>query len=145
MSQARRRWSLAIAAIAVVLALAANAGRFLVVDAPERSDVILVLAGETEHRPARALDLLDQSYGRRVMIDVPSDARTYGFTDVELAGKYVHGLPHRAMVEICPIAGLSTSDECHDAAECLARAGAKNMLIVTSACHTRRPRSLCRH
>lgn len=133
-----------MAAMAVVLALAANAGRFLVVDAPSRSDVILVLAGETEHRPARALDLLDQGYGRRVMIDVPADARTYGFTDVELAGKYVQGLSQRA-VETCPITGLSTRDESYDAAQCLASAGAKKILIVTSDFHTRRALSIFRH
>ena len=69
--------------VAAVLAVtlvtfAANAGRLLVVDAPERSDVILVLAGETDRRPARALQLLDQGYGRRVVIDVPAAARIYG-------------------------------------------------------------------
>ena len=57
------------------------------VDAPERSDVILVLAGETEHRPARALELLSQGYGRRVVIDVPAAAKIYGFTEVQLAAE----------------------------------------------------------
>jgi hypothetical protein len=146
MSQAKRRWSLAIAAIAVVFVLAANAGRFLVVDAPVRSDVILVLAGETEHRPALAMELLDQGYGRRVVIDVPADARTYGFAEVELARKYVQGLPQAPIVEICPIVGLSTRDESHDAERCLAGmgAGSKTILIVTSDFHTRRALSIFR-
>jgi hypothetical protein len=129
----------------LVFILALNAGRLLVVDAPERSDVILVLAGETEHRPARALELLDQGYGRRVLIDVPEDARSYGFTDIELARKYIQSLPQAPMVEICPIAGLSTRDESHNAERCLARAGAKNILIVTSDFHTRRALSIFRH
>jgi hypothetical protein len=145
MSQARRRWSVAIAAIAVVLALAANAGSFLVVDASERSDLILVLAGETEHRPARALQLLDQGYGRRVVIDVPAEARNYGFTEVELARKYVQNLPQAPKVEICPIVGLSTRDESHDAEKCLASSGAKTVLIVTSDFHTRRALSTFRN
>ena len=39
---------------AILLALARQAGRVLVVDAPQKSDVIVVLAGETRVRPARA-------------------------------------------------------------------------------------------
>jgi hypothetical protein len=40
-----------------------QAARFLVVDAPEKSDAIVVLAGETKVRPARALELLRQGVG----------------------------------------------------------------------------------
>jgi len=143
----RRRILMLVAVVAGVAGLAANAGRFLVVDAPVRSDVILVLAGETEHRPERALELLDQGYGRRLVIDVPADAKSYGFTDVELARKYVQGLTQAAMVEICPIAGLSTRDESHDAERCLAGMGVgpKTILIVTSDFHTRRALSIFRH
>src|SRR5450755_3670960 len=141
----RRRILMLVAVVAGVAGLAANAGRFLVVDAQVRSDVILVLAGETEHRPERALELLDQGYGRRVVIDVPANAKSYGFTDVELARKYVQGLPQASMVEICPIEGLSTRDESHDAERCLADVEAKNVLIVTSDFHTRRALSIFRH
>ena len=35
-------------------------GRILVVDSPQPSDVIVVLAGETDRRPAHALQLLNQ-------------------------------------------------------------------------------------
>ena len=78
-----------VAVVAVIAGLAANAGKFLVVEAPVRSDIILVLAGETERRPARALELLETGFGQRVMIDVPADAKSYGFTKVELARNYV--------------------------------------------------------
>ena len=116
----RRVWVLAIAVAAVIAALAANAGRLLVVDDPEPSDVILVLAGETDHRPARALQLLDQGYGRRVLMDVPAAARIYEFTQIELAEKYIQDLPEAASMRICPIEGLSTRDESHDVEKCLA-------------------------
>ncbi len=79
--------------LAMLVAFAADAGRLLVVDDPQPSDVILVLAGETDRRPARALELLDQGYGRRVVIDVPAAARIYDSTQVQLAEKYVQGLP----------------------------------------------------
>lgn len=133
-------------AIAALLVLCATeAGRVLVVDAPSRSDVILVLAGETDHRPARALELLDKGYGRRVVIDVPAAAKTYGFTDFELAEKYVEGLSQAAGVRLCPIDGLSTRDESHDAEKCLAREDGTKILIVTSDFHTRRSLAIFRH
>jgi len=130
---------------AAVVVFAANAGRLLVVDAPQPSDVILVLAGETDRRPERALQLLDEGYGRRVVIDVPAAARVYDFTQEQLAEKYVQGLPQAASMRICPIVGLSTRDEAHDAEKCLAREEGSRILIVTSEFHSRRSLSIFRH
>lgn len=130
---------------AMLLIFAANAGWLLVVDAPQPSDVILVLAGETDRRPARALQLLEQGYARRVVIDVPAEARIFGSTELQLAEKYVQGLPQAASIRICPIEGLSTRDESHDAEKCLAGEGGSRILIVTSEFHTRRALSIFRH
>ena len=66
------RWVLVVLLAGMLVAFAMDAGRMLVVDDPQPSDVILVLAGETERRPERALQLLDQGYGRRVVMDVPA-------------------------------------------------------------------------
>jgi hypothetical protein len=134
----------ALAAVLFVL-LAASAGKVLVQDVPQPADVILALAGETDRRPARALELLSQGYGRRVVIDVPVSARIYEFTQVELAEKYVQHLRQGASIHICPIVGLSTRDEAHDAAKCLAREEGDRVLIVTSDFHTRRALSTFRH
>jgi hypothetical protein len=135
-----------VGAVASVLLLgfAANAGRLLVVDAPQRSDVILVLAGETDRRPALALQLLNQDYGRRVLIDVPATARIYAYTQLQLAQRYIEGLPQAASVGICPIEGLSTREESHDAEKCLAGETGSRVLIVTSEFHTRRALSIFR-
>jgi uncharacterized SAM-binding protein YcdF (DUF218 family) len=130
---------------AAILIFAANAGRFLVVDSPEPSDVILVLAGETDRRPARALELLSQGYGRSVVIDVPAQNKTYEFTELQLAEKYVHDLPQAASVRICATQGLSTRDESRDTEKCLAREQGDRVLIVTSDFHTRRSLSIFRH
>lgn len=130
---------------AVLLAFAANAGRLLVVDAPQPSDVILVLAGETESRPARALQLLDQGYGRRVVMDVPAAARIYGISELQVAETYSRSLPQAGAVRICPIEGLSTRDESHEAEKCLERERGDRILIVTSEYHTRRALSIFRH
>jgi len=134
-----------VAGALLTMAFAGNAGRALVVDAPERSDVILVLAGETDRRPALALQLLSQGYGRRVLIDVPAAERIYDFSQVELAEKYIQNLPQAAAVGICPIEGLSTRDESHDVEKCLAGEKASRVLIVTSEFHTRRALSIFRH
>ncbi len=136
-----------VGAVASVLLLvfAANAARLLVVDAPERSDVILVLAGETDRRPALALQLLNQGYGRRVLIDVPATARIYVYPQVQLAQRYIEGLPQAALVGICPIEGLSTREESHDVENCLVGEKGSRVLIVTSEFHTRRALSIFRH
>lgn len=128
-----------------LLVFAANAGRALVVDAPERSDVILVLAGETDRRPAVALQLLEQEYGRRVLIDVPAAEQIYSFSQAQLAEKYIQGLPQAASVRVCPIEGLSTREESHDVEKCLAGELGSRVLIVTSEFHTRRALSIFRH
>jgi hypothetical protein len=141
----RRIWVLAIVLVTVFVGFGMNAGRLLVVDAAVPSDVILVLAGETDHRPARALQLLDQGYGRRVVIDVPAATRVYKFTQVELAQEYMRSLPQRASVRICPITGLSTREESHDAEKCLVSEDGTRVLIVTSDFHTRRALSIFRH
>src|SRR5271165_263542 len=61
LSRTGRFWMIAAVLAAMLLIFAANAGRMLVVDAPQPSDVILVLAGETDRRPARAFRLQQRS------------------------------------------------------------------------------------
>jgi hypothetical protein len=141
-----RAWLLAVGILAGLSAgLAAKAGSFLVVDEPRRSDVILVLAGETDRRPERALQLLALGYGRRVVLDVPTNSKLYEFTEIQVAQKYIQDLPQGASVSVCPIDGLSTKEESKDAEKCLAREGSKSVLIVTSDFHTRRSLSVFRH
>ena len=132
-------WFVAFASVVgLSVGLAAGAGNFLLVDAPRPSDVILVLAGETDRRPRRALELLAQGYGRRVVIDVPAGAKVYEFSQVELAQKYIGDLPQASSVSVCPTEGLSTKDESKDVEKCLAGEPVRSVLIVTSDFHTRR-------
>ncbi len=140
----KRPWLLACGLLALLLAVecASRAGRFLIVDKPRPSDLILVLAGETDKRPARALQLLAQGYGRRVVLDVPVHANIYEFTQIQLAQSYIQDLPQRGSVTICPITGLSTKQESKDVEKCLAREGRRKVLIVTSDFHTRRALSV---
>ena len=128
-----------------MLLLARNAGKILVVDTPEPSDVIVVLAGETDRRPAHALELLDKGFAPRVLIDVPAPAKVYDTMQIELADRYIQRLPQAASISICPIWGLSTRAEAHDVANCLANQPVQRVLIVTSDFHTRRSLSTFRH
>jgi hypothetical protein len=144
-STAERAWLIAgILLSALFVGVAANAGSFLLVDAPQRSDVVLVLAGETKERPQLALRLLSEGYGRNILLDVPVNSKIYEFTQIQLAEKYVSDLPQAASVSICPIEGLSTKGESKDVERCLAGKTVKSVLIVTSDFHTRRALSIFR-
>ena len=65
--------------------LASQAARFLVVDHPEKSDAIVVLAGEARGRPARALELLRQGMAPRLFLDAEAGDEIYDqkLTDVK--------------------------------------------------------------
>jgi len=126
----------------LMVALAATSGRFLVVNQPRKSDVIVVLAGETDRRPARGLELLAQSYASQLILDVPAGTKIYQWDQTELARKYVEGLPQAGSITICPVYGHSTRDETQDVARCLQGISARRILLVTSDFHTRRALSI---
>lgn len=126
----------------LALAMVAGSGWFLVVDQPGRADVIVVLAGETDRRPLRALELLRQGYAPRMVLNVPAESKIYQWSQPDLAANYVRGLPEAASITICPIYGLSTKDEVKDVMRCLEGANARNVLLVTSEYHTRRALSI---
>ena len=128
-----------------LIGFAAMAGKILVVDSPQPSDVIVVLAGETDHRPAHGLELLKLGYGKRVLIDVPANETIYKFSQMELAQQYIRELPEASNIGVCPIYGLSTREESHDVAKCLKPEDGSRILIVTSDFHTRRSLSIFRH
>jgi hypothetical protein len=139
-----RKARMATGVVVVLLLGAALCARWLVEDEPKKSDVILVLAGEADKRPARGLELLDQGYGRKLILDVSTRERVFLWTTPELAEKYVATLAQRSAISICPIRGLSTRDEAREAALCLQAVGGHDMLLVTSDYHTRRALSVFR-
>ena len=137
----RSKLALSVGALFMV-ALGAASGRFLVVNQPRKSDVIVVLAGETDRRPARGLELLDQGYALRLILDVPAEAKIYRWSQLEIATKYTDELPQAGSIAVCPIYGFSTKDEAHDAARCLQGLSASRILLVTSDFHSRRAVSI---
>lgn len=129
----------------IFVALASQAARFLVVDDPEKSDAIVVLAGETNVRPARALELLRKGVAAYAFLDVETRDRIYDQQLIAIAQKYVTGLAEASRVSVCPIAGFSTMAEADDVRRCLQPLGAHRVLIVTSDFHTRRALTIFRH
>ncbi len=128
-----------LAVVVLLVLLLANAARFLVIDQPRQADVIVVLAGETDNRPARGLDLLRQRPAARLILDVPADARLFEWSELDLARRYVETLPEASSINVCPIYGLSTKAEAQDVSRCLkAIPATQRVLLVTSDYHTRR-------
>jgi hypothetical protein len=124
------------------VALGATSGRFLVVDQPRKSDVMVILAGETERRPARGLELLDQGFASRLILDVPAGTKIYQWNQADLARKYVEDLPQAGLISVCPVYGQSTREEAKDVARCLQGVSGRSILLVTSDYHTRRALSI---
>ena len=146
MRPSRRRIAyvlLTIVAILIIFLL--FAGRILVEDAPQRADLIVVLAGETDRRPARGLELLRQGYAPRMLIDVPAFSSLYNVSEIDVARNYIQTLPEASAIEVCPIEGLSTRAETADVERCIAGKPSSRVLIVTSDFHTRRALSIFRH
>jgi DUF218 domain len=131
--------------VAILAALASQAARFLVVDEPEKSDAIVVLAGDTTVRPPRGLDLLRQGMAPRLFLDAETRDVIYDQPLVELVQKYVNSLGEANRVSVCPITGYSTIAEADDVSRCLQSLGPHRVLIVTSDYHTRRALMIFRH
>lgn len=136
-------WPLLAALILLGAAGVSESARFLVVDKPEHADAILVLAGETNQRPARALQLVSEGYAPRIILDVPDWSQFYDRSEMQIAQEWAAKQAHP--ITICPIHGLSTKDESRDVAKCIKAAGVHDILIVTSDFHTRRSLSIFRH
>ncbi len=125
--------------------MASQAGRFLVVDDPQKSDAIVTLAGETDDRPTRAIELLRQGMAQRAFLDAEFGVHIYNEKLTEIAQQYVNTLPEAGHVSVCPIIGRSTEAETRDVARCLQELGAHRVLIVTSEYHTRRALMIFSH
>lgn len=130
--------------LAVFVVLVSQAARFLVVDDPQKSDALVVLAGETASRPARGLELLRQGMAPRMFLDVESADVIYDQRLTDLAQKYLNTQSDAARISVCPITGLSTNAETDDVRRCLEPLRAHSVLIVTSDFHTRRALSTFR-
>ncbi len=131
--------------VLILIAVASQAARVLWVDDPQKSDAIVVLAGEASSRPARGLELLRHGMAPRMWIDVVNRDRMFDQSLVAIAEKYAAALPEANEVKVCALTGLSTAAEAVDVKRCLQPFPIHRVLIVTSGFHTRRALSIFRH
>jgi uncharacterized SAM-binding protein YcdF (DUF218 family) len=122
-----------ILAALLLLVLLSRAGSFLIVHAPERSDVIVVLDGKWQ----KALQLHNEGYAPRILLDADVEHPIYGRTEVDLASEFLRSARLPGM-QVCPITGDSTYEEAVDLRRCLDAMGAKSVLVVAPDFETRR-------
>ncbi len=97
------RLILTLLAVSAILFLLA--GRILLIDRAEHADAILVLAGETDVRPQKGLQLLQQGYAPRLILNVDKE-RIFHFDLPALAQNWEESLPQKAQMSVCTITGL---------------------------------------
>jgi uncharacterized SAM-binding protein YcdF (DUF218 family) len=129
--------------------LAHGAGTFLIIDNPERSDIIVVLSGDTsDARFLHALNLLRSGYSQELVLDAP-DWVEYGRKSSDLAREYIHTVAPENVshLHVCSFKDNSTLFEFREVSKCVHAVAprAKTAIIVTSAFHTRRALSVAQH
>lgn len=125
--------------------VARKSAAFLVVNAPERSDAIVVLAGDSQDRRYwTALRLLRSGMAAEMFYDARYDSRDFGHTPAEYAARFVQESAgsDQSRVHVCPTRGNSTKDELIAVQHCLGSAQTHSVLLVTSDYHTRRASSI---
>jgi uncharacterized SAM-binding protein YcdF (DUF218 family) len=140
-----RRWRrrlvrlvLVLAVLAALLWLLSNVGHFLVIHAPDRSDVLVVLEGGAgSSRFEQALRLHKAGYAPLILVDADMTRDYYGRTEADLLLDYVRR-QHLSSIQVCPTTADSTYNEPKDVERCMKMAGATSAIIVTSDFHTRR-------
>jgi len=133
----KRTVVLALLAVLIVF-LFRHAASYLVVNAPEPADLIVVLAGgNNDLRYWSGVQLMKDGWAPRLMLDVFAKGETFGHADIDLAREFLQRTtPGQSTV--CPLAQNSTYDEARYIERCLRGGDAKSILVVTSEFHTRR-------
>jgi uncharacterized SAM-binding protein YcdF (DUF218 family) len=132
------------------LLFARFAGSMLVRDHPEKSDVIVVLAGDSQdERYHRGMELLRAGYARHLLLDASSDSRYFGHTPAEYAEAFLRqdakNKDMSSQVSVCAFELDSTLTETGYVGKCLEPFHPSSVLLVTSDWHTMRARSIFVH
>jgi uncharacterized SAM-binding protein YcdF (DUF218 family) len=141
-----KRLIVAAVVAAAIIFLVVRSGAYLIVDHPEKSDVIVVLAGDNNDvRYWRGIELLRAGYGHQMIVDAGAQliyGRTYAEHAADFAARTAGELAPR--ISVCTIKYDSTLLEAADLGGCLARLqpSPRTALIVTSDYHTRRALSI---
>lgn len=123
--------------------------RYLVVNNFQKSDAIVVLAGDSvDSRYYRGMELLRAGYGKHLLLDATT-AVTYGHSYAALAADMVARTagPYAAEVSVCPVNGDSTKQEALEVNACLKALPipVHSVIVATDDYHTRRALSIFRN
>ena len=121
-------------------------GRWLVLDAPRRSDLIVVLAGAGICRAQRAFELLRQGFGEQILLSATTGWQMFGHSEYDLALAFLAEQPQdvRRATRLAPLPADSTAEEALYVGSHVRALGARSILLVTSDFHTRRALSIYR-
>ena len=76
------------ALVILVIVLLSHAGSFLILNAPEHADAILVLEG-ADHSYWHAVKLQKQGYADRILLDASAVRMMYGKSEADLAIEFL--------------------------------------------------------
>ncbi len=132
------------AVIGATLYLLSQAGSFLVIHAPQRSEVMIVLEGGLgSSRFEQALRLRRRGYAPLILVDADVTRDFYGKSEADMLLDFLRRSRLQG-IEVCPTVADSTFSEVADVERCMKAVGATSALIVTSDFHTRRALSIFR-
>jgi hypothetical protein len=145
----KRLFLLLLILAAVCALMFFQSGDILVVNSPEKSDAIVVLAGDQiDVRYWRGLELLRARYGQHLVVDV-GEGSIFGHPLAQLAAEFIDRTAgnSRSQISICTVAGDSTKDESPQISGCLQRLqpAPHSAVVVTDEYHTRRALSILRN
>ena len=133
-----------VIAVVVTVLLVRHAASFLVVNDPEKADLMLVLSGDNvEARYWHAAGLLNTGDARQIVVDMEPRRVRWGVSDMQLAARILSETTP-GLSQICPAFADSTLGETEDSAKCLAPLKPRSVLLVTSNFHTRRAYAIYR-
>lgn len=115
------------------------------IDEPTRSDLIVLLLGGPDHRPARAAELFRAGYAPKVLFCSAGDAVAEFTSETEVTSRMLakHGVPIESQIRL-PDLVMSTRDEAAAVRRRLLERPVSRILLVTSDFHTRRARWIFR-
>jgi len=144
--QFRRLAALLVAILVVVLSLAfPNTGKFLVVDNREKSDAIVVTQADSlDTQYWFGMHLLEEGYGRELLLDSRTDRIFFGRSQAEWANDFLAKTAGRfsGQVKVCPIAVDTTSEEVYEVENCLKGRSIRSVLLVVADFHSHRSQAI---
>ena len=146
-----KRFILAVAVLIAAFALVwlLDPGGQLIINNPQKSDAIVVLAGSSpDSRYWRGMELLRAGYAQHLFLDVVNEV-TYGQSTADLARAFVARTAgdNASQVSVCALEGDSTKDEAPQVNTCLhtLQPTPRSVIVVTDDYHTRRALSIFRN